>query len=248
MGYVKVKGLVIKEVNVGDADKIITIFTKQRGRISASARGARRPKSRLAGGTQLLGYNDYVLFTGKELYSVNSCEVIESFYEIRNDIVKLTYAAHILDILLDTLQENQAAPRTLQLLLNSFHYLSKGDKDPALIARIFELRYLALAGYAPIVNCCAVCGKEANSYSFSFKHCGFICGDTSCKTNDSYCREILPGTAMAIMHIVYSPISKLFKFSVSPEVLKELEYINRRYLRERLDKDYTKLDMLKKID
>ncbi|NTV90165.1 MAG: DNA repair protein RecO [Clostridiales bacterium] len=249
MGYVKVKGIVIKEVNTGEADKIITIFSRQRGKMTASARGARRPTSKYAAGTQILGYNDYVLFSGKDMYSVNSSEVIEPFYEIRNDIVKLTYAAHILEIVSDTLQENQPANRALQLLLNTFHILAKTDRDPALATLVFELRYLAISGYAPFVSGCSVCGNEAaESYTFSFRKCGLLCGKENCAAQDQFSQELSPGAVRTLRHIVYSRAEELFSFSLSPQILAELGRLSRRYLRERLEKDYTRLDMLKSIE
>jgi DNA repair protein RecO (recombination protein O) len=248
MSYLKTEGLVIKEINTGEADKIITIFTKKKGKITASAKGARRPKSNISAGSQLLSYNEYVLFSGKQMYVVNSSEVIEPFYGIRNDIVKLTYASHLLSLVLDTVQENQPSPKILSLLLNCLHFLSASDKDPALIARIFEMRLMALSGFAPFFKGCAVCGKtDAENYDFSFTLCGLVCRSDTCRQSDPAAVKLSSGVRKAISHIIYSTPDDLFKFSVSPEVLKGLEYINRRYLRERLEKDYNKLDMLKSI-
>ena len=150
MSYIKTKGVILKEVNVGEADKILTIFSRNKGKISGSAKGARRPKSALVAGTQLFCYSDLVLFKGKDMYSINSCDVIESFYEIRNDLVKLTYAAHINEIVLDTVQEEQPSTRVLQLFLNSLHMLAKTDKAPEQIARVFEIRLMSILGYAPM--------------------------------------------------------------------------------------------------
>lgn len=248
MSYLKTKGLIIREVNTGEADKIVTIFTRNRGKISALAKGARRPRSKLAAGTQFLSYCDYILFSGREMYSINSSEVVEPFYEIRNDMARLTYAAHFVDIISDAVQENQSSPRVLQLFLNSLHMLSKTDKDPELIARIFELRFLSIMGFAPFVRGCIICGREDfSSASFSFKKCGFICSNEACVTNDAFALELSQGAVRAIQHIVHSKADELFSFKLSPQVLEELGKVSKRYLRERLEKDYTKLDFLKEI-
>ena len=248
MSYLRTKGLVIKEVNTGEADKIVTIFSKSRGRIPALAKGARRPRSKLVAGTQFLCYCDYMLFSGRDMYSVNSCEVLEPFYEIRNDVVRLTYAAHFIDIISDAVYENQPSPKVLQLLLNSLHMLSKTLKDPQLIARIFELRFLSIIGYAPYVKSCMICGKEdCSCVAFSFRKCGFICDRDSCAANDPFSIELSQGAARAIQYIVHAKPSELFSFRLSQQVLDELAKVNRRYLRERLEKDYTKLDFLKGI-
>ena len=248
MSYLKTKGLIIREVNTGEADKIVTLFSRNRGRISALAKGARRPRSKLIAGTQFLSYCDYVLFCGRDMYSINSCEVVEPFYEIRNDMIRLTYAAHFVDIINDAIQENQPSPRVLQLLLNSLHMLSKTDKEPALIARIFELRFLSIMGFAPFVRGCIICGREdITDVSFSFRKCGFICSNEACTTNDSFALELSQGAVRAIQHIVHSKFEDLFSFKLSAQVLAELGGVTKRYLRERLEKDYTKLDFLKEI-
>ncbi len=248
MAFLKTRGIVVKEVGTGEADKIITIFSRNRGRLTALAKGGKRPKSKLSAGSQLMCYGEYVLYSGKELYSVNSCEVIEPFYEIRNDMVKLTYAVHFMDIVLEIIQENQPSPKLLQLLLNSLYMLAKTDKQPELVSRVFEMRALSTAGYAPHVRSCMICGREAESaYSFSFSKCGFICGREHCAAEDRFAPELSPGAARTIQHIVYARMEELFSFSLSPDVLEEVERISRRYLRERLEREFTKLDFLKNI-
>jgi DNA repair protein RecO (recombination protein O) len=183
------------------------------------------------------------------MYSVNNSDVIESFYEIRNDMVRLTNAAHFIDIINDIVQENQPAQRVLRLLLNSLHMLAKTDKSSELIARIFEIRLLSINGYEPYINDCIICGNnDFESCSFSFQKCGFICDKESCISNDRFTMQLCPGTVKTIRHIINSPMNNLFSFNSSPMVLDELGKLTRRYLKERLERDYNKLDFLKKIE
>jgi DNA repair protein RecO (recombination protein O) len=249
MGYIKTQGIVIKEVNVGEADKIITILSGEYGKMSIVAKGARRLRSRLAACTQFLCYSSFVLFKGRDLHTINSCEMIESFSEAGNDLVKLTYAAHMADLIYDTIQENQPAGRTLKLFLNTLYYLIKTDRSPELITKIFELRYLCILGYTPYVKGCINCMNETlEGLSFSFKKCGFICNNESCISIDPFMYKISPGTARAIYHIVYSSMDKLFNFELSKPILTELTIIVDRFLREMLEKDYNKLKFLRNIE
>jgi DNA repair protein RecO (recombination protein O) len=248
MSFLKTRGIVIKEVSTGEADKIITLFSRNRGRISVMVKGGKRPKSKLAAGSQVLCYGEYVLFSGKNLYSMNSCDVLESFYEIRNDMEKLTYAAHFMDIVLEIVQENQSAPKLLQLLLNSLHMLSRTEKKPELISRIFELRSLAISGYSPNVRHCVSCGQAAEKfYSFSFEKCGFLCDRPACSMQDPLSIHLSSGAARAIQHIIHARMDELFSFGVSQSVLDELEHISRKYLSQQLERSFTKLDFLKNI-
>ncbi len=98
MGIIKIKGVVISENNMGDFDKMLTILTPN-GKISCSAKGSRRPKSQLMAGSQFLCFGEYMLFKSVSTYSLNSCETIEMFYNIRTDLDKLKYAAHITKII-----------------------------------------------------------------------------------------------------------------------------------------------------
>jgi len=248
MSFLKTEGIVVKEVGTGEADKIITILTRGQGRISALVKGGRRPRSRLSAGSQVFCYCDFVLFKGRDLYSVNSCEVIEPFYEIRNDVVKLTYAAHFTDIVLELIQENQPSPKLLKLYLNSLHMLAKTSKEPDLITSIFELRAVSVSGFAPHVQACMVCGgAPEKNYSFSFRDCGFLCDRPGCTEHDGSAVPLSVGASRAIQHIVYAPMKEIFSFGLSREVLDEIGRITRRYLRERLERDFNKLDFLKNI-
>lgn len=247
MSYIKTKGVILKEINVGEADKIVTIFSKNKGKITGSAKGARRPKSRFVAGSQLFCYSEFVLFKGKDMYSINSCDVIEPFYEIRNDLVKLTYAAHINEIVVDNVQEEQPSSKVLQLFLNSLYMLAKTEKAPEQIARVFEIRLMAILGYAPSVIGCIKCGKEDfTDFSFSFINCGFLC--KGCIADDKYALNLSEGAARAINYIVYSNIKNVFNFEVSKKILGELERVSKRYLKDRLDREYNKLDFLKSFN
>ncbi|NLC68846.1 MAG: DNA repair protein RecO [Clostridiaceae bacterium] len=249
MSYIKTKGIVIKEVNVGEADKIITILSGEYGKMAVVAKGARRLRSRLSACTQFLCYSSFLLFKGRDLHKINSCEMIESFSEAGNDLVKLTYAAHMADLIYDTVQENQPATKTLKLFLNTLHYLIKTDRSPGLVIKIFELRYLCILGYAPYVKGCINCLNETfEGLSFSFKKCGFVCNNENCVSIDPFMYKISPGTARAMHHIVYSSMDKLFNFELSKPVLAELSTIVDRFLREMLEKDYTKLKFLRDIE
>ena len=107
MATVKVKGIILSENNMGDYDKMLTILTPNFGKISCSAKGARRPKSTLLAGTQLFCFGEYLLYQGTSTYHMNSCEIIEMFYNIRIDLEKLKYAIHINKIIQDVTDENE---------------------------------------------------------------------------------------------------------------------------------------------
>jgi len=86
MGYIKTDGIIIREVDTGEADKVVTILTRTMGKVSAFAKNSRRPRSSLVAGTQYLCLCNFILFKGKDLHSLSSCDMIEPFYQIRCDV------------------------------------------------------------------------------------------------------------------------------------------------------------------
>ena len=125
MKQLKVSGVIIAENNMGDYDKMVTLLTPNLGKISCSARGARRSKSLLLSGTQFLCFGEYQLFRGSDTYKINSCETIEMFYNIRTDLDKLMYASYITKIVNDVTTENQNSYNTLKLFLNTLYAIDR---------------------------------------------------------------------------------------------------------------------------
>ena len=107
MKTVKISGIVISENSLGDSDKMLTILTPNLGKISCVAKGAKRPKSMLMAGSQFLCFGEYILYKSQDIYTMNSSNPIELFYNIRTDLDKLNYASLITKIISDVTTENQ---------------------------------------------------------------------------------------------------------------------------------------------
>lgn len=211
-------------------------YWQQIGKIGCAAKGARRPKSMLMAATQYLCFGEYLIYQGASSYNINSCEVNEVFYNLRIDIEKLQYAAHITKIINDVTDENQNTYKILQLFLNTLYVLSETDKNMDLVISIFKLKLMCLLGFTPIIDKCTTCKETSNLNHFSFKDNGFKC-DT-CSRQDKGAVEISEATANAIKYIVLAPPKKLFSFNLSEQNIKELELIAKIYLNEKLDKEY----------
>ncbi len=239
MGTMKIKGIVIAQSNMGDFDKMLTILTPN-GKIGCAAKGARRPKSLLMAGTQFLCFCDYMIYKTTNSYNLNSCEIIEVFYNIRTDLDKLTYASHISKIINDVTYENQNTYKILQLYLNTLYMISETNKNLELILAIFQLRLLCLLGFTPQIDGCASCNENEKIVCFSIKDNGFKCG--ICARGDTSSITISPTTVDAIKYIVLSPAKKVFLFELQESEIKELSLVSRIYLDEKLEKQY-RLDL-----
>ncbi len=235
MGSIKTKGIIIAENNMGDFDKMVTILTPN-GKIGCSAKGARRPKSQLMAGTQFLCFGEYMLFKGNNTYTLNSCDTIEVFYNIRIDLDKLECAANITKIIQDVTDENQNTYKILQLYLNTLYVIAKTDMDLDFVISIFKLRLMCLLGFTPRIDSCINCNTKENLHYFSLKDNGFKC--ENCGKQDTGTIQISESTKMAITYIIKAPAKKIFSFDMSEENKKQLEMISKLYTNLKLEKEY----------
>lgn len=235
MGSIKTKGIIIAENNMGDFDKMVTILTPN-GKIGCSAKGARRPKSQLMAGTQFLCFGEYMLFKGNNTYTLNSCDTIEVFYNIRIDLDKLECAANITKIIQDVTDENQNTYKILQLYLNTLYVIAKTDMDLDFVISIFKLRLMCLLGFTPRIDSCVNCNTKENLHYFSLKDNGFKC--ENCGKQDTGTIRISESTKMAITYIIKAPAKKIFSFDMSEENKKQLEMISKLYTNLKLEKEY----------
>lgn len=235
MGILKTKGIVIAENNMNDYDKMVTMLTPN-GKIGCVAKGARRNRSALMATTQFLCFGEYLIYQGPSSYHINSCEMIEIFYQLRTDLDKLKYAVHITKIINDVTDENQNTYKILQLFLNTLYVLAETDKDMELVISTFKIKLMCLLGFMPMISHCAICRKQEDLICFSFKDSGLKC--ENCAKQDSGAMQISQATQTAIRYIVMAPPKKLFSFNLSEDNIKELNLIAKLYLNDKLDKEY----------
>lgn len=230
----------------GDYDKILTVISDDLGKISVSAKGVRRSGNRYSAGTQVLSYCDWILYKGKSTYILNSCEIINSFYQIREDIELLAYTAQMLEMVQDTAYENQPAKEPLSLLLYAINALLNKNRNPELILRIFSLKLVQIMGYTPnLLGCCRCGTREMEEFYFSYDYCGLICG--KCKADSESCCRMEPGAVRALIYVICADIREAFRFELSADVLKNFACVVDKYVGDRLERKYCKLSFLKNV-
>lgn len=245
MAIIKTRGIVIKEMPFNDTDKILVLITEDLGKISVSARNAKKSGSRASYGTQVLTYGEYVLYKGNSGFFLNSCDVIVNYYNLAQDLVCFTHAAHILEMAEDAAQDSALSSRILILLLYALHALNKG-RNPLLVSSAFALKLMQITGYPPHVCSCAVCDTyDIENIYFSFKNCGFICENCSKQDTDAIMLDI--GVAKGIMYVLCAEKGGTFNFELSGELLTVFSTIAFRYISQQHDKNYRKLEILRNL-
>lgn len=177
-------------------------------------------------------FADYIIFEGNNTYNINSCDVIEIFYNLRTDLDKLECAANITRIVNNVTTENENNYKTLQLLLNTLYMISETDMDRDLITSIFKMRLVALLGFTPQVEKCVSCGGVEDITHFSIKDNGFKC--RNCSKLDTGAIAMHMGTMDAIKYTIMAPAKKLFGFNITKECIQEYKIISKIYLDEKL--------------
>ena len=172
----KTKGLVLREVKTGEADRILLILTPEHGILSASAKSSLRLKNKLFAATGLFCYSEFVLFPGKNMYLVDEAAPIEVFFELRQSVEGMALAMYLAELAATVAQEGEEAGSLLRLLLNSFFLIGSQKKPLHQIKAVFELRTLFDAGFMPdIAGCCACGSAEAETFRFDLAEGELLC-------------------------------------------------------------------------
>lgn len=246
---IKTQGIVIKQRNIGENDRIITILSRDLGIIEATARGSKSIRSAIGAAVQIFSYGDFCLFKGKSNYIVNSAETIESFYQLRLDVVKLSLAGYfceLLNYLSKTADEHSEV--YLKLILNTLHFLQEEKRNQTLLKSIFEMRALSIAGFMPNLICCSECAAYEKEKMFFFLLEGtLVCDDCIAVSGYNTERAIQIPVSMAVLsamrHIIFSEFEKLFSFNLSGLSLEQLNYVTEHYMLLHTEAKFNSLEM-----
>ena len=154
-------GLIVREVAVGDNDKMLTILTPEYGQLNVMAKGARSIKKGTAAVTELYTYGNYEIYEKNDRNWLRGGSVIEGFFGLRNDIEKIALAAYLADLACELTGEGLPSPDMLKMTLNSFFAIASEKKPRGMIKAVYELRAAGNSGYMPDLSGCAHCKKES---------------------------------------------------------------------------------------
>ena len=170
----KCEGIVIRTTDYGETNKIITLYTREWGKIGVMARGAKKPNSRLSSISQLFTHGYFLVQRGTGLGSCTAGEMITSFRSIGEDIFLTAYASYIVELTDKCTEDKKPNPFHFELLFQTLNYMNEGY-DPDVLMNIYEMKMLNVLGMYPILNQCSVCGSTDGHFSFSIREGGFIC-------------------------------------------------------------------------
>jgi DNA repair protein RecO (recombination protein O) len=225
----KVEGIVIRTTDYSETNKIVTIYTREWGKVGVMARGAKKPNSRLSAITQLFSYGYFLVQKGNGLGNMQQGELLSSMRTIREDIILTAYASYILELTDKCTEEKKPNPYMFELLLQTLQYMNE-EYDLDILIHIFEMKMLNSLGLYPVLNQCAVCGQTDGHFSFSIRENGFLCH--RCLDKDPYHLPISSATVKLLRLFYYFDLSRLGNISVKTETKKEIKKVIDLYYEE----------------
>ena len=243
MSLITLSGIVTRYANYKDNDRMLTILTEH-GSIGAAARGCRRPNSPLLSCSELFVYGEFVLFEKQGKYSVNACDVRESFYPIRQDMDRFYAGAHMLEVANGLAEDGANCGELLKLLYYALTYASYTDCHPMDMAIVFTAKSLSSMGYTPSITHCASCGDDLRGLprmGFEPSAGGAVCG--GCMAPD--CLKVSPLSLDALRRMLLLPAEDIRKVVLPPAAREELSLAMQDYAEHLLERKLKSIDRLR---
>jgi DNA repair protein RecO (recombination protein O) len=195
-------GIVLRTMRLGEADRIVTMVTKDRGKVRAVAKGVRKTKSRFGSRLEPLMHVSLQCYEGRSLDTITQVETIDHFRAIREDLDRLSRASQLLEVIDAIVQEGEDDPRLYQMLLGALRTLESSPSP--LVAPAFFWKLLAHVGFRPITDACATCDAADDLVAFDLNEGGVLCRDHARGTRLTpealvLLRRILGGDLVAVL-------------------------------------------------
>jgi DNA repair protein RecO (recombination protein O) len=261
----RTEAIVLRRKDIGEADRVLTLFTPGRGKIRAIAKGIRKPRSRKAGHLELFTRAKLLLAVGRDLDHVTQAELIEAYRPLREDLLRSAYAAYMVELLDRFTPDEEENEALYDLLSKGLEWSSGAGEGTAgqagalsLAARYFELHLLSMAGYQPQLQRCIICRRELEPEDqfFSPGEGGVICPRCAAaaakapagSTPQRVGLAPLSLNALKVLRFIQaSPYGKVAALSVSARTQAEVEYLLARYITILLERQLKSVEFLKLI-
>lgn len=239
----KTQGIVIKQLDYGEADKILTVLTKEAGKISVIAKGIRKPLSKWAGHLELFVLADLVLIEGRNFYIFSEAESKNFFPALRESLKSSGLAYFLAEILNKTLGEDEPQPKTFDLFLETLDKIGRHPNEIILPYFIFNL--FGILGFRPEVGRCVICAEDLKEAKHLWNSIlgGIICACSTDKNNGIH----LSSETIKVLRLILTQDKRVFNLRLPDELLRELKIIAENFLETLAEKKFKSQEFLEKV-
>ena len=239
-------GLILRQIKVGEADRILTILTPDLGVISASAKGSMRLKNKLFSATGLFCYSEFSLTSGRSHYFIDTAQIKNVFHGISATVEGMGLASYMAEIAAELSPAPPESEAQLRLLLNCLYMLSEKKADLRVIKAVFELRTMSECGFLPQLVYCRGCGTyDGPAFYLDPQEGCLLCA--ACAQKAGKTCNLDAGALFALRHICLVEDKKIFAFKISVGSLAKLAIVAEQYALTHLDKPLKSYDFLKSV-
>ena len=244
----KTEGIVLKSTEFEEADKIVTIYTKDYGKITAIAKGVRKTKSKFGSSLEILTHSVFLLYKGRNIDIVSQTEILESFFSTSKNVIKFAFAANCVEMVNKLTEEREINIGLFNLLKEVLHYLRKTD-DPKLLTLSSKWQTMSLLGYRPSINRCCRCNKgveDQKEMYFNVKEGGLVCNHCIAEDNEG-CISVSLYFVKLLRKILITHLSTISNATIPDNKMKELEKITNIYIGYHSEKSFKTDRFLKSL-
>lgn len=246
--YFKTDAIVLKKTKLSDSDLILTLFTRKSGKMTVVSKGSRNSKSKLSSSSHPFVFGEYNVSTSDTWNYLNSVDIKDSFYHLREDLTKLSYASYLLELTNHAITENASNTRLFELLVETLNLMNHSSENYALLKISYEYKLMNILGYRLNMKECVSCSKrDIKKFYISPIEGGLICED--CHNNVEkafYVGKTLP---KLLEYIVEKDIRTINKTKINENYIKRLDELTRPYIFHFLErKTFKSLEFLDTIN
>ena len=244
--YMTIQAIVLRVTDYNDKDALLTLLSRDSGKLTVKARGLRRKNSPLIAPCQLLAYGEFTLYEYRGQYTIQEAQALELFTPLRRDLTKLalgTYFAQAAEVLS---QEDYPSPELLSLVLNCLFALTKLTLPEMQIKAVFELRAACLSGYTPDLFGCHICGSQEPT-RFDLSAGQLECAGCRSRESNGIRMPVTASVLEAMRYICLCDPKKLFSFRLQQQALEQLAALTEGYLTTQLERGFSTLEFYKSL-
>lgn len=233
--YINSEGIIFRQIKTAGGRRIILLFTKKYGKISAGSSFSEKGRTKAALAVRPFTYGIYELYKNRDYYNINSADVKKSYFKIGEDVDKYIWASLVLELTEKLTPEDLPQPALFNLLIDFLDALTKRDKKYETLVLAYEAKALNIIGSFPQLEQCQRCGIKEKLKFFSIRDGGMICGKCGEKSDDTLIYQPKFDIVDILKYFVRRPMDAFGKIALEDDTAKALQKIVREYMSYYMD-------------